>query len=104
MVSEYSIVTYIIIVRYKIKEKIVKVMLEKEDIEKLMKDKNFISLLDWEGSEANIYKTKEGKYYIFRVNGYERCTDLMDIDSLVNVTLSEGVVLNAEDYYKLLAK
>jgi len=78
-----------------------KVILDKKDIEKLFKDTNCIVLSDWEGTPATINKTDEGKYYMVRWEEYEPCTDMLDIDKLIDVTLSEGVILQINDYSSL---
>lgn len=75
-----------------------KVLLDVVDIELLFDDTNCVTLSDWEGTPTTINKTGEKTYYMVRDGEYERCTDLVSAEVLVDMILSDGVVLNPDDY------
>lgn len=84
-----------------------KIILETSDIEFLLTINNGCLLIpEWNGGVATLNKTEDGVYYMVRWQEvrwqeYEPCTEFVDVDTLVNVILSDGVVLYIEDYAKL---
>lgn len=78
-----------------------KIYLDKTDIEILFKDTDCIVVPYWDGDAATINKTDGGKFYMVRWEEYEPCTDIVDIDYLIDVTLSDGLILHPSDYLNL---
>lgn len=78
-----------------------KIQLTEDDINFLFRDTNCVVIPEWEGGPATINKTDDGKFYMVRWEEYEPCTDLVDISDLVDVSLSEGVLLHKDDYSML---
>lgn len=78
-----------------------KVFLDVKDIKFLFSEENCVVLSDWEGTAATINKHDDGSYYMVRRQEYEPCTNNIDVQHLVDVVLSEGVVLSPTDYNRL---
>ena len=70
-----------------------RVFLDSEDIKELFKNTNSVLLNDWKGSRATIKQTDDGKYYIIRLGELDPCTESVDIFTLANLLLDEGVIL-----------
>ena len=79
-----------------------KVILTEKDLEVLFKDSNCVVVSDWDGFPATINKTDDNHfYYMVRWEEYDPCTKLMNITDMVDIILSDGVVLHTCDYQKL---
>lgn len=78
-----------------------KVFLDVKDIEFLFSEDNCVVLSEWEGTAATINKNDDGSYYMVRWEEYEPCTNNVDVQHLVDVVLSDGVVLSPVYYRRL---